>query len=366
MRGLEGVTPLKTAEQHERLKPLHWSSLATLPKREYLIKGVLDKGGLSVLFGPSNCGKSFFAMDMAATLARSLQWRDRRTRGGCVVYIAAEGGLGVRERFEAYCQRHGISPDGTPLYVIPTQADLFGPDDASTIIGYVEELSPVAIFIDTLAATFGAGNENLTVDMNQYIANAQRVREITGAHVQIVHHCGKDESKGARGAYALLASTDTEIEVVADESGNRTATLTKQRDGLVGDEFHFRLEVVELGTDEDGDPVTSCIVVSSDSGPGNRRKGGGRRKITKATKALDVLFNCLSDHGRTAPGTKDYPPGATVVSAETWREELARSGVLSSDNKDTARQQWRRIRNDLFYSERIAEYDGLIWSITKE
>ncbi len=39
-----------------------------------LVKGLLDQGALSVLYGPSNVGKTFVALDLALHVATGLPW----------------------------------------------------------------------------------------------------------------------------------------------------------------------------------------------------------------------------------------------------------------------------------------------------
>ena len=354
----QNSTPIDIVERREALRPIAWGELHTLPKRDYLIKGLLDKAGLSVLFGPSNSGKSFFALDLALTLARGRKWRDRRTRQGSVVYIAAEGGLGLVERSDAYKIHNSITGD-VPFFLVPKAVDMFGDIDAGIILDHIKEIKPALVVVDTLAASFGAGNENLTQDMNQYVDNVQTIRAESKAHCLIVHHCGKDESKGSRGAYALTAATDTEIEVIADEDGNRTAAVKKQRDGITGDEFHFRLEVVDVGQDEDGDIVTSCVVVPADHGPGRRQK----KSVTpKDRRGLQALQECLVDQGEAPPDTIHFPANVRVVSLEAWKDIMRRRSVLS-DDINTARTQYRRIHLHLSDMELIAENRGYVWLV---
>jgi hypothetical protein len=76
----------------------------------------------------------------------------------------------------------------------------------------------------------------------------------------IVHHTGKDAARGARGHSSLRAAVDTELRVTVGEDGWRTVETTKQRDMPADFERRFRLRVVELGRDQDGDAVTSCVV----------------------------------------------------------------------------------------------------------
>lgn len=359
--------PAPPPSKADRLRPVQWGGLQSLPRREYLIKRLLDKGGLSVVYGESNSGKSFFALDLSLSLARGVQWRDRRTRQCPVVYIAAEGGLGLVERLDAYQSRHNVSPLDVPFHLIAGTVDLCGGGDAETIIQLLESegIEPGEIVVDTLAAAFGGGNENQPDDMGRFRSNIQRLREATGAHVLVVHHTGKDTAKGARGHSSLRAATDTEIEIVADSEGNRTATVTKQRDGATGDEFHFRLEVIDTGLDEDGDHITSCIIVPTDSGPGRNRRKKSVNISPKQRRALTALQECIVEQGKPPPNTDHFPANVLVVTIDAWKVMMQRRGVLSDDS-NSARTQWRRIHEGLSDKELIAEYGGYVWIVSAD
>lgn len=63
--------------------------------RPYLIKGWFDKGMVSVLYGPSNVGKTFLALDIAHEISSGKPWGGCRVRKAPVMYVAAEGGAGI-------------------------------------------------------------------------------------------------------------------------------------------------------------------------------------------------------------------------------------------------------------------------------
>ena len=68
-------------------------------------------------------------------------------------------------------------------------------------------------------------------------------------------------------AAPLFAAADTVIEVTAGVVLGVTvgvANVEKSRDGKTGEQFPFRLEIVNLGVDSDGDPVTTCVVVATE------------------------------------------------------------------------------------------------------
>jgi hypothetical protein len=112
------------------------------------------------------------------------------------------------------------------------------------------------VVIDTLARSFGAGDENTVKDMTKCIRNLDAIREATQATILVIHHSGKDASKGARGSSALLGAADTEIEIA-----DRHFRTTKQRDmPLLPADIRFDLQSVDLGLNRTGQQMSSCVV----------------------------------------------------------------------------------------------------------
>jgi hypothetical protein len=220
-----------------------------------LIKDVLDQGAMSVLYGESNVGKTFVAMDIAYHVTRGLQWAGKRTAALPALYIAAEGGGGARKRAAALVARHGDAPDFRmlmhPVNLLRADADL-GPLLASIKASGIRF---GLIVVDTLSRAMGGGDENASTDMGTMVRHLDAVRAQTSAHLMVIHHSGKDRAKGARGHSLLRAATDTEIEVA-----DGVIKVTKQRDLDKSFEQAFDLDVVTLGIDQDGDPVTSCVL----------------------------------------------------------------------------------------------------------
>jgi len=223
-----------------------------------LIKGLLDQGAMTVLYGESNAGKTFVAMDLAYHVARGLDWAGMKTTRLPVVYIAAEGGLGARKRAAALMKRYGGVGDWLQFLLRPV--DLLRADaDLKPLIAALGALGtdrrPGLIVVDTLSRAMAGGDENAPTDMGAMVRHLDVLRKATGAHVMVVHHSGKDRARGARGHSLLRAATDTEIEVA-----DRQIAVTKQRDLDKSWSGGFDLEIVELGKDADGDPITSCVL----------------------------------------------------------------------------------------------------------
>ena len=243
-----------------------WSSDITGAEvLDELVEDTITRGAMSVLYGESNTGKSFLAMDVACAIARGATWMNRRTEPGLVVYLAAEGNRTIRNRVRAYELGHGTRVDRlmivlTPVNLLKSQANV------AAVIRQVqmaadEKQLPVELIVgDTLSRLMAGGNENASEDMTAIVAAGDKVRGATGSHFMWVHHCGKDAAKGARGHSSLRAAVDTEIEI-REEQGTRLIEFTKQRDlGSKNELLSFTLEQVVLGSGKWGKPVTSCVV----------------------------------------------------------------------------------------------------------
>jgi hypothetical protein len=184
--------------------------------------------------------------------------------------------------------------------------------------------------------------------MGAFVHVLDKLRDYLGCAVVAVHHIGKDASRGARGHSLLLCAVDTEVMVEKFDQVS-VATVTKQRDGPSGVEIAFRLDVVELGQDQDGDPVTSCVVETADYVPGPKAKelkGQGKA-------ALDVLNQIVAEKGELTD------QGFRAVRVEAWREAMERSALFGEGAN--FRNAWMRARDRLGDDEHVAFRDGYVW-----
>jgi rRNA processing protein Gar1 len=245
-------------------QPVHTFASATASA--WIVKGVLPQAGLAVVYGASGSGKSFAVLDMVLAIARGTTWRDRKVRQGRVAYIAAEGADGFRKRLAAYAQHQGVDLSTVPMAVLNGAPNLLEVKDAADLVVGVQAWGGAeVIVVDTLAQTMPGGNENAGEDMGRALGHCRRIHEKTGALVILIHHSGKDQAKGARGWSGLRAAADAEIEVLRDDAtGQRSLRLSKNKDGEDGLQWGFELQIVQLGVDEDLDPITSCVVAEAE------------------------------------------------------------------------------------------------------
>ena len=226
---------------------------------EYIVKPVLPRAGFAIVYGPPASGKSFVILDLTMAIARGVPWRGHRVQQGRVVYIAAEGAGGFRNRVEAYMLANEL--DDVPDFLTITDApNLMERKDIKDLIASIGKAD--VIVVDTLAQTTPGANENAGEDMGRMLAHCAALHRASGAIVLLVHHSGKDSGKGARGWSGLRGAADAEFEVVR-EGNARALRVTKMKDGDDTGTFGFQLQNVLLGQDADGDDITSCVVVEA-------------------------------------------------------------------------------------------------------
>jgi RecA/RadA recombinase len=282
--GRFGPVPIYDLTQRE---PMGW-----------LIKGVLPRAKLGILFGASGSGKTFVALDLAFSVARGIAWRTRRTMRARVVVIAAEGGSGLGKRGQAYAQHHGFDLRTVhDLHIITAAPNFLDGDDISEVIAEIKNLGPVdLIIIDTLAQVTPGANENTSEDMGRALGNINLLHDATGAMNLAVHHAGKDLSKGSRGWSGIKAAADVQIEVLRHEDGRREIVIEKMKDGEDGVRWGFKLETILLGLDDDGDDITSCVAVEDDVRPASTDdKKGVKRRGRLETHLLEVMATFPTD-----------------------------------------------------------------------
>jgi hypothetical protein len=228
------------------------------PPVSWLIKGVLPKADKAIVYGPYGSRKSFLVYDMLAVVAQQKSWRGIRTNRARVAWVCGEGAADFRNRKKAYAKENGGA--------LPGFIDLMNAPNllnASVVNDVIAELKAAGgcdvLALDTLAAVSAGANESSSEDMGLLMENAGRISRAVGCMTLFIGHPGKDESKGIRGWSGLGGAMDAiiSVELRGDTS---VATVVKQKGGVAGAQFAFKVRAVELGRDEDGDAITSCVV----------------------------------------------------------------------------------------------------------
>ena len=309
-----------------------WQELQDV-KVKWLVKDMVPAKAFSAIYGRSGAGKSFFAMYLAAMIASGREAFGCDVEQGSVVYLALEGGAGLRRRRDALIQRYEL-PDDLPVHFVKTQLNLRSSlEDMDGLISAIKDrgITPSVIFIDTLARAFAGGEENSSAEMMQFVSVIGALMEAFDCAVTVVHHTGKDESRGMRGSSALLAAVDAELELtrISDDEADEpvcTVKSTKQKDGMDGLTWSFRLDLMNVSKI---DPDATSLVVNpltEAHQPKKRKRASGNQKVL-----LDALKKAVQEVGNFV-GIDGIPSGQKVVHVDSWRNYFDVSTHLQGDS----------------------------------
>jgi len=129
---------------------------------EWIVKGLLPIESLSMIYGESGCGKSFWALDLGASVATGTSFMsgsditlpetpsaERKSiwdgaevntfpghaikNPGAAFYVCAEGQAGLENRLCAWKKHHGIDLMNAPLYTNETPLNLIADGGAGVV-----------------------------------------------------------------------------------------------------------------------------------------------------------------------------------------------------------------------------------------
>lgn len=265
---VENATPVKPRKTLVRIRADELPLSSHIP--DELVDTLLVQVGLSMMFGESNCGKTFLALDLAACIAQGKEWLGHKVEQGAVVYLATESPASVKQRLAAYQKHHGVCL--SDIHIVTTPINFHrGEEDVDAVLDLIRDVEleggkPVRLVIgDTLARIGAGGNENASQDMSEIMRRLERIATEASTHVLFIHHAGKNAAAGARGWSGLNGAVNTELAVTVTASGVRCVEVSKQRDGEKGKRIGFQLLSVPMGTNKWNSPVTSCVVLPADA-----------------------------------------------------------------------------------------------------
>ena len=215
--------------------------LAALHQPDAYLEGVIPAGGLFVLLGDPETGKTFLLFDLACSSSAGIKnWHGLQLQAGPVVYVLAEGVSGAPARIRAWKDSQRIDKALSGLTVVPDPIALHDP---SSVAAFLRELGrlpepPIAVFIDTLARNMAGADENSTSDMGAAIRGMDRIRE-TGATVIVAHHLNKAGT--GRGNSALPGAADG-IARLSTQGSLRVLQCVKAKDLPHFEPISFRLK----------------------------------------------------------------------------------------------------------------------------
>jgi len=362
-----------------------WDDIEDEPV-EWLIDNVLPKKAFAALYGPPGSYKSFVALDIAEAVATGRAWMGREVQAaGAVLYICGEGFGGIGARIKA-CKMHNRTQAGAEIYVIRAAINMrSSAEDFDLLVASIKDLVEKTgvqfelVQIDTLARAFGGGNENNSEDMGAFIHNAGRIQRMLGCAMMVLHHSGKDATKGLRGHSSLLGAVDTQLELMKIDSvpnpsgpiaGSGILTISKQKDGQDGVRIGFEMVKVEIQASALGiaEAQISLAVRASDEAIQQEMQQQAVNRQDKPRKlqenqqvALNAIHKALEKNGHmTNVGDQRHK----TVTVNEWKDEFVKlKGDSQSINTDFYKGKKSMFAKELvgYYKTDVAEYCWVIY-----
>jgi hypothetical protein len=217
----------------------------------------------------------------------------------------------------------------------------------------------------------GEFNESSSEDMGGFITQTGKLQEIFECALLVIHHTGKDITKGLRGHSSLLGGCDTVLEIVRQDSvinssdasviGNAILKVSKQKDGADSIELGIEIVLVEIGTSDLGFEINTSLAIrhnqeiagSTQKGSKNNAGSGGNQRLE-----MDSLMKAIKAKGsyRVVDGTSRYG-----VALDDWRAEFWSMKGCTEEDKAAFKKAWLRARERLVAVNKVTIGDNWVW-----
>jgi len=323
----------------------------------WLVKGWWQSDALIMVHGPSGGGKTFVVLDWALRMAAGIDdWHGAKVRPGPVVYLAGEGHHGLRSRVAAWKQHHGAKR--LDMWLSKAGCDLNTPEGYQRVADAIRALKvlPRVIIVDTLHR-FLRGDENSAQDAKTMLDACARLMAEFACSVVLVHHTGvSDEAQHrARGSSAWRGALDIEISVVPPKGdGPIEIVQRKSKDAELAKPMHVELHQVEITgwLDEDGQPVTSAVIVAGED-PGPTTKP--TKKDSRIEKHRKTFENAWWDSGAETRDGQPYISRSALKSY--WLTNMGASESNASQQVKPSAEPGKMVR-DLLDAEHIIAHEN--------
>ena len=324
--------PLPSATNN-KYKLLTGNDLRAFPPVQWRLKGILPYEGLAAMYGPSASGKSFLGFDAGVAISQGVDWFGIRTTKSTVVYVALEGESGFKNRVAAWELENGrpLPPD---MFMVLQPFHITKPEDVDELAAAVPFGS--VVIVDTLNRAAPTSDENSSKEMGEILESCKHLQALIGGLVVLIHHTGKDTSRGARGHSSFFAALDGAIEVERTAT-QRSWSVAKAKDGQDGKSVPFELKLHVLGVDADGDEITSCTITPVHGNIFAKPQPKGQRQQA----ALKAVERHIASLVNPTLGIAGSPAGTVSLSFEDAVSHL--SGTLHETPKHKRNNEARRL-----------------------
>ena len=319
--------------------------LDTIPEPTWAIDGILPESGYSLIYGKRSTKKSFLALDMGLSLATGRPFHGRDVKRGRVVYFAGEGFRGNRRRIKVWFKARKLKPEdyAQDFALVPFTSKWDtsrGCDLVRRVLSDIAKDGPISLVIIDTARRAMSGDENAPTSVGQFLDGVSGICREFGCGHLIVHHAGKDESKGARGGGPFEDDADAVFHVTKGTGRAVRFKCTKQKDDEDDWAMTFRSDVITLGSEQNGRPITSLALALESESKAEDDDGGDPPSDRERYAAHDAIaiqiLEGLQDPsatraklatavmGEMAPEMREVDPNAFKKTLHAYRMHLTR------------------------------------------
>jgi hypothetical protein len=347
---------VKPKEGVEVLPDSQWMGERRAAEPPALIKGMFPETGVGMIGGQSGGGKTFLAINIGVHLIPDCEQshyidKYRIKRHGGVLYLVLEGKpafpLRVTTAFETVLKKQMEFGDRAKL---PFAWNTYEPNlfhkGPGALIKLAEReaqrmrqefaVDLVAVFVDTMGLAACYDNEDKAAEIQRVVSGLFKLSDATGALAIGVDHFGKDQSAGLRGSSAKRGHVETVLSCLVDRDENDNPTnhrlkFEKIRDGEEGRIIPYRLRQVDLGRDEDGDPLSTCVIEWEPARQLSKKKegrprGGGRKTSVPLEQAIEEVV-LPADPEALREAFYKHHGGSPKAANTAWHRALADVGL---------------------------------------
>jgi len=199
---------------------------------QFWVSGVLPKGEQVILYGKTEAGKTFTALDWGLSVATGRDWFGRRTGQARVWFMSGEGNTRITSRLHAWIKHHRTEPSPEWFSLLNHVPDLMSEQVIEDLAQKIAEAEVDLVFVDTMnrAMALGGGNISDPLDANAALRSLSHISKYRSTTTPVaLHHPIKDGSMA--GAYNLSSGVDVMLHAEVDASNVGTLKFDKNKDG---------------------------------------------------------------------------------------------------------------------------------------
>lgn len=236
-----------------------WYRASDIVSREpivYLAARHIPEVSFGFLYSDPGAGKSFLALDLALHIACGAKsWHGDAIKAAddrIVVYLAAEGAHGFRNRIVAWHVKNGLPTYSDRFILIEQPINFMREEDIDKLLRTVRDsigAQPALIVVDTVSRAAPGTEENSVKDMSLFVRACDRLKDAYSCAVLGVHHANK-QGGGLRGSTALLGAADFIFKLTRNKGASiGKLHCEKQKDGADGwiEDYRFDLVTIDVG-----------------------------------------------------------------------------------------------------------------------